>query len=235
MTGSHASESWTYTAHNRPQHREAAEVSRRRQGRGRAGLNRPISVGSTGPSSTTRLVAPGAPIMSHQAYAPRAQLGAATPNAPSSTPHRSASPTPIPIPQRTEVAPSHFGRAAGNASTAEEPSPSVAVGSGVNPAPEQRPSSLGSAHHAQGPYYDHSSDQWYALFPQGRTSLPPIASAYRPQLIDPSSLPPLFPEHAPASFSSGSANTNYSPGQGNGAPDGMYGHLQHRWSGQFLN
>lgn len=238
MTGNHSAESWSYIAHNRPPHRESPEA-RRRQGRGRASLSRPISVGSA------RLVAPGPPIMNHQGTPQRPHLGMITPNAPSSTPHRTASPTWEPTPVgSTDSSSSHhttgtlFGRAAGNGTATEEPSPSVAVGSGVNPA-EPRPSSLGATHHTQGPYYDQSTDQWYEMFPNGsgRTSLPSIAT-YRPRPMGSSSLPPLFYEHTPDSFSATSAsmmNSNYHSGHVNGSQDGTYGHVQHRWSGQFLN
>jgi len=101
----------------------------------------------------------------------------------------------------------------------------------VNP---DRPSPLGNVHHFPAPYFDHSSDQWYEMFPSqsGRTSLPSIAS-YHPRPMDSSSLPPLFHDQVPDGFG---APTNMSyPGQNDGPQDGTYGHLQHRWSGQFLN
>lgn len=221
MSSTQGSEAWSYTSNNRPPHRESPE--RRRNGRGRASLSRPISVGSA------RYVVPP---MNPPNAAQRAHLGLITPNAPSPTPHRSTSPAPmqqhgdgpsprnIPLPSRSS-----------GAAQVEEPSPSVAVGSGVNP---ERPSSFGSSHHIPAPYFDHPNDQWYEMFPShgGQTSLPSIAS-YRPRPMDSSSLPPLFHDQVPDGF--GASTSMSYPVQNDGAQDGTYGHSQHRWSGQYLN
>jgi hypothetical protein len=230
MTGNPSSESWSYTSHNRGPHRESPE--RRRQGRGRASFGRPISVGSA------RFVAPGAPAMNHQGASQRAHA-LVTPNAPNPTPHRSSSPTPL----RTEggassshiAGPSLSGQPSGTANTAEEPSPSVAVGSGV--VPDQRSSSLGNVPQIPQPYFDHSTDGWYDAFPShgGRTNLPPIAN-YRPRpMNDSSALPPLFHEQIPDGFGGPPTNPSFPPGQTEGPRDGSYAHFQNRWSSQFLH
>jgi hypothetical protein len=227
MTGTQWPESMVHRRPSGAQHRESPET-RRRQGRGRAGLNRPISIGSA------RFVAPTAPVMNHQVASQRAHLSLITPNAPSPTPHRSASPTPIH--QAAERSSSHNtsasfpGRASGVTPT-EELSPSVAVGSGVSPT--ERPVSLGTAPHAHGPYYDHSTGQWYEMFHPARTSLPSIAS-YRPRM-DSGSLPPLSYALIPDVFGGTLTSSNYPPGQNDDSQDGVYGHLQHGHSSQFLN
>ena len=197
-------------------------------------MNRPISVGSP------RFVAPTAPIMNHHSSSQRAHLGLGTPTAPSSTPHRSSSPTPMqPGPEASSshnTASSFSGRPSGPTSSAEEPSPSVAVGSGVGPS--ERSSSLGNLHHAQAPYFDHSSEGWYDMFASqsGRTSLPPIAT-YRPRPMgDSSALPPLFQEQIPDVFGGAATNQGFPTGQGDGSRDGTYGPLPtNRWSSQFPN
>jgi hypothetical protein len=237
-TGNQASESWSYSSHNRVSQRESPET-RRRQGRGRAGLSRPISVGSA------RYVAP---TMNHHSASQRAHLGLVSPNAPSPTPHRSTSPGQMQQGSGGSSPPRSIGipfpgRPLSIAVSTEEASPLVVIGSGVSAS--EGSSSLGATRHSHGPYYDQSTDQWSEVFPQhlthnGRTNLPPIAN-YRLPPMDTRSLPPLFHEHQRIQDgSAGNSQTsmgspNYPSGQSDSSQDSSNRGVQHRWSGQFLN
>jgi hypothetical protein len=227
MTGSQASESWTYTSHNRV----TSPETRRRQGRGRASLNRPMSVGSA------RVVSPTSPITNPPNTSQRAHPGLMAPNAPNPPPHESTSPGQM---QRRSEGFSHgvsfSGRPTIIATSAGEASSSI-----MRPAVEA-PSLEHLMHY--GPYHDHPADPWYEASQQqwnnsGRASLPvtghllaPILNA-RPlptSFHEQHHIPDVFPGHPQTSMGS----SNYPSGQGDGSQDDRSRRLQQRWSAQFL-
>jgi hypothetical protein len=154
MRGNLASEPWSYSTSNRGGSQRDSPDSRRRQARGRAGLGRPTSVGSS------RFVAA---ITNQQNTSQRAQLANFMPNTQTSGPPRRSATPGLGLQSSGGAPPSGMdvnlhNRALGITSSSEEASPSVAIGSGV--------ASTTNPQHNHGPYSDQSVDQWSDPFGQ---------------------------------------------------------------------
>lgn len=228
MTGSQASESWTYASHNRV----TSPETRRRQGRGRASLNRPMSVGSA------RVVSPSTPSTNPPNTSQRPHHGLMTSN--TSNPPSQGTSSPGQVQRRSEGfshGSSFPGRPTALATSLAEASSSLS-----RPAAEA-PSLENLMHYSS--YRDHAADPWYEASQQqwnnsGRASLPATGHLLAP-MVNSRPLPTTFHEqhHIPDTFSghpqTSMGGSNYPSGPGDGSQHDRSRRLQQRWSAQFLD